>query len=66
MDEIFTNNLNATINNAAVKEPLIQENLDADDLIFYHSLRDDLELLKRKPKLSSIHYILDYSKSFRQ
>jgi len=32
-------------------------------LIFYHSIRADLDLLRKKPKLQTIHYILDYSKS---
>jgi len=65
MGETFTNSLNTVINNAKVKATDVQENLDADELIFYHSLRADLDLLKRKPKLQTIHQILDYSKSLR-
>jgi hypothetical protein len=65
MGETFTNSLNAVINNAQVKESNVHENLDADELIFYHSIRADLDLLKKKPKLQTIHYILDHSKSFR-
>jgi hypothetical protein len=65
MGETFTNSLNAVINKTQVKESGVHENLDADELIFYHSLRADLELLKKKPKLQTIHYILDYSKSLR-
>jgi hypothetical protein len=65
MGETFTNSLNTVINNAKVKATDVQENLDADELIFYHSLRVDLDLLKRKPKLQTIHQILDYSKSLR-
>jgi hypothetical protein len=65
MAETFTNFLNTVINNAQMKDRDVQENLDADDLIFYHSIRADLDLLKKKPKLQSIHYILDYSKSLR-
>ncbi len=41
------------------------ENLSADDLLFYHSLRADLETLAKKPKLQTIHYLLDYSRSHR-
>ncbi|MFD0763575.1 hypothetical protein ACFQZI_01835 [Mucilaginibacter lutimaris] len=44
---------------------VIQENLDVDDVMFYHSIRADLDLLKKKPKLQTIHHILDYSKSRR-
>jgi hypothetical protein len=65
MGETFTNSLNTVIKNAQMKDREVQENLDADDLIFYHSLRADLDLLKKKPKLQTIHYILDYSKSLR-
>ncbi|HWD90421.1 MAG TPA: hypothetical protein VG367_19980 [Mucilaginibacter sp.] len=41
------------------------ENLEADDLIFYHSLRVDLDLLKKNPSPQTIHKILDYSRSLR-
>ncbi|TSD62160.1 hypothetical protein FFF34_019575 [Inquilinus sp. KBS0705] len=65
MGETFTSNFNAVTNKARVKEAEVHENLEADDMIFYHSLRADLDLLKKKPKLQTIHYILDYSKSQR-
>ncbi|MFB9843511.1 hypothetical protein ACFFOO_14085 [Mucilaginibacter ginsenosidivorans] len=41
------------------------ENLEADDLIFFNSLRTDLDLLKRNPSAQTIHNILDYSRSSR-
>lgn len=63
MGETSTNSLNTVIKNAQMKNRDVQENLDADDMIFYHSIRADLDLLKKKPKLQTIHYILDYSKS---
>ncbi|WP_295720982.1 hypothetical protein [Mucilaginibacter sp.] len=43
----------------------VHEYLDADDMIFYNSIRADLDLLKKKPKVQTIHQILDYSKSLR-
>jgi hypothetical protein len=61
----FTSTFNAVTNNNQVKESEVHENLEADDMIFYHSIRADLDLLKKKPKLQTIHYILDYSKSLR-
>lgn len=64
MDETFTTTLNLLTNKAKVNEEL-QENLEGDELMFYHSIRADLDLLKKNPKLQTIHYILDYSKSFR-
>ena len=66
MGETFTSIFNAVTNKAQVKQSeVVNENLDADDMIFYHSIRADLDLLKKKPKLQTIHYILDYSKSRR-
>jgi hypothetical protein len=65
MDETSTNYLSTVINNEQVEEQDVFDNLDADDLIFYHSIRAELDLLKKKPKLQTIHYILDHSKSFK-
>jgi hypothetical protein len=64
MDETFTTTLNLLTNNAKVSEELM-ENLDADELMFYHSLRADLDLLKKNPKVQTVHNILNYSKSLR-
>ena len=64
MDETFTTTLNLLTSKAKVNEEL-QENLDGDELMFYHSIRAELDLLKKKPKVQTIHLILDYSKSFR-
>jgi hypothetical protein len=63
MGETFT--LNAFTNQNEVEKSSTKENLEGDDLMFYHSLRADLELLQKKPKLQTIHSILDYSKSKR-
>lgn len=60
-----TLNAVANHNNDEVKKENVQESLEADEVIFYHSLRTQLELLEKKPKLQTIHYILDYSKSKR-
>lgn len=64
MDETFTTTLNGIANQALMNENA-QENLGADDLIFYNSIRADLDLLNKKPKVQTIHQILDYSKSLR-
>ena len=64
MDETFTTTLNLLTNNAKVSEELM-ENLDADELMFYHSLRTDLDLLKKNPKVQTVHNILNYSKGLR-
>jgi lipopolysaccharide export system protein LptA len=64
MDETFTTTLNVLTNKAKVNEEL-QENLEGDELMFYLSLRADLNLLKKNPKVQTVHQILDYSKSLR-
>ncbi|HZY36917.1 MAG TPA: hypothetical protein VFE53_09730 [Mucilaginibacter sp.] len=64
MDETSTTTLNLLTNRDEMKGEL-QENLDGDELIFYHSLRADLDQLKKNPKIQTIHQILDYSKSLR-
>jgi len=64
MEETFTKTLNLLTNKVKVNEEL-QENLEGDELMFYHSLRADLDLLKKNPKVQTIHHILDYSKSLR-
>ncbi|ASU32448.1 hypothetical protein [Mucilaginibacter xinganensis] len=64
MDETFTTTLNLLTDKAMVNQEL-QENLEGDELMFYHSLRADLDLLKRNPKVQTIHHILDHSKSLR-
>ncbi|MDN5286299.1 MAG: hypothetical protein JWR38_2573 [Mucilaginibacter sp.] len=64
MDETFTTTLNGMANQALVNGNGL-ENLDADEVIFYNSIRAGLDLLNKKPKLQTIHQILDYSKSLR-
>jgi hypothetical protein len=65
MGETFTKQPTTVINHAQMKEAEVHDNLDADELIFYHSIRAELDLLKKEPKLQTIHHILDHSKSLR-
>ena len=65
MGETSTTTVNEIANKAAMKESNAIENLEADDLIFYNSLRNELDLLKKNPSLQTIHHILNYSKSLR-
>jgi hypothetical protein len=65
MGETFTTTLNDTSNQKAMNESDAIENLEADDLMFYHSLRSDLDLLKKNPSSETVHNILNYSKSLR-
>lgn len=66
MGETSTTTINETSNQAPMKESdATTENLEADDLIFYHSLRKELDVLKKNPSSKTIHQILNYSKSLR-
>jgi hypothetical protein len=60
-----TTTLNETSKQKAMNESDAIENLEADEMIFYHSLRTDLDLLKKNPSLKTVHNILNYSKSLR-
>ncbi len=60
-----TSTKNELTNPNEVMNPNVTENLDADDLLFYHSIRAELDLLKKNPQLQTIHAILDHSKSLR-
>ena len=63
MGETFT--LKELTNQTGVKQSDVADNLEGDDLMFYHSIRVDFDILEKTPKLQTIHYILDYSKSLR-
>ena len=66
MGETSTTTINETSNQAAMKATdASTENLEADDLIFYHSLRNELDLLKKNPSSKTVHQILNYSRSLR-
>lgn len=65
MDEPSTKILNAIVNQATVKETDVIALLGADEMIFYHSIRPDLDLLQKKPKKQTIDIILNFSKSLR-
>ena len=60
-----TSTKNELTNPNEVMKPDVIQNLEGDDLIFYHSIRAELDLLKKKPQLQTIHAILDHSKSLR-
>jgi len=64
MDETSTTTLNLLTNREKM-DGEAQENLGGDEIIFYHSIRHELDLLKKNPKVQTVHQILDYSKSLR-
>jgi hypothetical protein len=66
MGELFTTTFLNVINNQdAMDKSNVIENMDADEMLFYHSLRTDLDQLQLKPNLQTIHNILNYSKHMR-
>jgi hypothetical protein len=65
MEETFTTTLNVTINKAIVKETDAIELLGANEMMFYHTIRTDLDMLRRVPKKQTIDHILNFSKGKR-
>ncbi|MBS1525699.1 MAG: hypothetical protein JST19_08625 [Bacteroidetes bacterium] len=65
MGDTSTTTLNTKSDAKAMNESDVIENMDADDLIFYHSLRTDLDLLQKSPSQQTINKILNYSKGTR-
>ncbi|MVN92279.1 hypothetical protein [Mucilaginibacter aquatilis] len=66
MDETSTKFLNAiTKGNDMVEGIDVTEYADADELIFHHALRTELDTLQVKPKKQTIDNLLNYSKSLR-
>ena len=65
MDENSTKIFNATTNNAMVEGLDVTEYVDADELLFHHALRSELDALQMKPKTQTIENLLSYSKSLR-
>jgi hypothetical protein len=65
MGETSTKFLNAISNNAMVEGLDVTEYVDADELLFHHAIRTELDLLQKKPAPQIIDNLLNYSKSLR-
>lgn len=66
MDKTSTNFLNTFSNSNAMVEGLeVAEHADADELMFHHSLRTEMDALQVKPRPQTIEKLLNYSKSLR-
>ncbi len=66
MDETSTKFLNAITNGKDMVEGIdVTEYADADELLFHHALRTELDALQVKPKKQTIENLLNYSKSLR-
>jgi hypothetical protein len=62
MDETFTT-LNLIANKATLKESDVIALLDPDEMVFYHAIRSELDLLQKKPSQQTLDIILQFSKS---
>jgi len=65
MGETSTKFFNATINNAMVEGLDVTEHVDADEMLFHHALRTELDAMQVRPKKQTIENLLNYSKSLR-
>ncbi len=65
MDETSTTILKAITNIADVKGLDTIETLNADETVFYYSLRTELDRLQMQPKAKTVDRILKHSKSLR-
>jgi Mg/Co/Ni transporter MgtE len=66
MDETSTKFLNAITNDKTMVEGLdVTEYVDADELLFHHAIRAELDALQKQPKKQTIENLLSYSKSLR-
>lgn len=65
MGETSTTTLKAITNLADVKGLETIQTLDADETVFYYSLRTDLDRLQKQPKQETLDRLLEYSKSLR-
>jgi hypothetical protein len=67
MDETSTKFLNAITNGKAMVEGIeVKEHTSADELLFHHALRTELDTLQVKPSRNTVDKILNYSKSLRK
>ena len=64
MMETFTNDLNSPIIDNQMKEVEAIENVGTDEMLFYNSIRADLQQIQMKPKTETIDNILHYSRNY--
>lgn len=64
MDEISTT-LNVIVNKATLKESDVIALLDQDEMMFYHAIRSELDLLRKKPSQRVLDNIMLFSQILR-
>jgi len=64
MIETFTNDLNSPAIDKEMKEIEAIQNIGTDEMLFYNSIRTDLQQIQMKPKAETIDNILHYSRNY--
>jgi len=64
MMEVFTNNLNSPVIDTEMKEADAIQNVGTDEMLFYNSIRADLQQIQVRPKAEIVDRILQYSKNY--
>ncbi len=64
MIELFTNDLNSPAIDNEMKEAEAIENVGTDEMLFYNSIRTELQQIQMKPKTETIDNILHYSRNY--
>lgn len=64
MIELFTNDLNSPAIDNEMKEAEAIQNIGTDEMLFYNSIRADLQQIQMKPKAATIDNILHYSRNY--
>ncbi|OCX51725.1 hypothetical protein BEL04_17070 [Mucilaginibacter sp. PPCGB 2223] len=64
MIELFTKDLNSPEIDNDMKDAEAIENVGTDEMLFYNSIRADLQQIQMKPKSETIDNILHYSRNY--
>ena len=64
MMDVFTNNLNSPVIDNEMKEVDAIQNVGTDEMLFYNSIRADLQKIQVRPKTETVDRILQYSKNY--
>jgi len=65
MAETFTSTINSTTNALDMNEQETIESIGADEIVFYNSIRADLDQIAIHPKADTVQNILNHSQNLR-
>jgi hypothetical protein len=64
MIELFTNNLHSPIIESEMKEAEAIQTVGTDEMLFYNTIRADLQEIQVRPRAEVVERILQYSKNY--